>query len=117
MPAVVEHQCTRWHARPDGDAGALTDRLFVPRRWARRAVRLRDELDAVTAGLGEGAHGLEPAGFVVGAAALRHVRADPLLPPELLPGDWPGDGLRAAYREYREAFGLAAAEWFGRQAG
>ena len=30
--------------------------------------------------------------FLAGAAALRHVRADPLLPAELLPADWPGAG-------------------------
>ena len=33
--------------------------------------------------------------FVVGAAALAHVRADPLLPAELCGRDWPGDALRA----------------------
>ena len=50
--------------------------------------------------------------FVVGAAALAHVRADPLLPPELCEPDWPGDDLRGAYREYQAAFSGAVREWF-----
>ena len=28
---------------------------------------------------------------------LRHLQADPLLPAELLPADWPGARLRATY--------------------
>lgn len=41
------------------------------------------------------------------AAVLRHLLADPLLPAELLPADWPGTRLRARYddfdRDYRRA--------------
>jgi DNA-binding transcriptional regulator PaaX len=79
-------------------------------------VQLLDRVEAVIASLGVGDAGLEPDGFVVGAATLRHVRADPLLPAELLPPDWPGDALRAAYGTYRERFGDAATEWFRRHA-
>ncbi len=32
--------------------------------------------------------------FMLSAAINRHLRADPLLPVELLPEDWPGAGLR-----------------------
>jgi len=116
VPVVVARQCTVWHGRPDDDPTAVVDRLFMPRGWARRAVQLLDRVDAVIVGLGDGDTGLDPDGFVTGAAALRHVRADPLLPPELLPADWPGERLRDAYRRYREAFGAAAVEWFRRQA-
>ncbi|MFG3661882.1 PaaX family transcriptional regulator C-terminal domain-containing protein [Streptomyces sp. NPDC047706] len=35
------------------------------------------------------------------AAALRHLLADPVLPPELLPADWPGAALRTAYADYQ----------------
>ena len=38
------------------------------------------------------------------AAALRHLAADPLLPPELLADDWPGDGLRAGYERFDEVY-------------
>ena len=39
-------------------------------------------------------------GFVLSAAVLRHLLADPLLPPELLPSDWSGDELRHDYDRY-----------------
>ncbi|GGO88860.1 hypothetical protein GCM10011584_16880 [Nocardioides phosphati] len=44
----------------------------------------------------------EPALRLAAAAQLvRHLAADPLLPHELLPPDWPGERLRAAYADYR----------------
>ncbi len=39
-----------------------------------------------------------PARFTVAAAIVRHLLTDPVLPAELLPSDWPGEALRAAYR-------------------
>ena len=42
------------------------------------------------------ARGLAP-GFELSAAVLRHLQADPLLPAELLPADWPGALLRSTY--------------------
>ncbi|HET9380072.1 MAG TPA: PaaX family transcriptional regulator C-terminal domain-containing protein [Streptomyces sp.] len=35
------------------------------------------------------------------AAVVRHLLTDPVLPPELLPADWPGPALRTAYADYR----------------
>lgn len=114
--AVLERQCMVWRGRPDDDPMTLADRLFAPERWAARAMQLLDRVDAVIASLQDGDAGLDPDGFVTGAATLRHVRADPLLPAALLPAGWPGDALRAAYGAYRERFGDAATEWFRRQA-
>jgi len=46
---------------------------------------------------------------------LRHLVSDPLLPPDLVPSDWPGPALRTAYgawdRRYRavlQAWGRAS---------
>ena len=39
-------------------------------------------------------------GFVLAAAALRHLVTDPLLPPELEPDGWPAFALRRAYADY-----------------
>src|SRR2546423_270839 len=39
--------------------------------------------------------------FTAFAAVVRHLLADPVLPPELLPADWPGAPLRSAYTEYQ----------------
>lgn len=41
-----------------------------------------------------------PARFVTAAAMVRHLLTDPVLPEELLPVDWPGADLRAAYNDF-----------------
>jgi phenylacetic acid degradation operon negative regulatory protein len=41
-----------------------------------------------------------PERFVVAAAMVRHLLTDPMLPAELLPADWPGARLRAAYTDF-----------------
>ena len=43
-------------------------------------------------------------GFVLSAAVLRHFNADPLLPRELPPCDWPGDRRCADYDRYDRAY-------------
>ncbi len=112
--AVVDEQCTWWTGRPDDriDVDELVASLFAPGEWSARARvlarRLGNEVDALRAG----SHERLPEAFVAGAAALQHVRNDPLLPEALLPADWPGDELRAQYRTYQRAFADAAAAWF-----
>ncbi len=59
--------------------------------WARTGHRLLAELSGATD---------IPARFVVAAAIVRHVLTDPVLPDELLPTDWPGTRLRAAYNDF-----------------
>ena len=112
--ATADAQCAWWTARPDDDPGALADRLFDPTAWSARAERLTAQLREVTAGLVGDERGLEADAFLVGAAALVQVRADPLLPEVLLPPQWAGDELRDAYTRYRSAFGDATAAWFRR---
>ena len=41
-----------------------------------------------------------PSRFMVAAAMVRHLLVDPMLPAELLPADWPGARLRAAYTDF-----------------
>ena len=50
--------------------------------------------------------------FLAGAAALRHIRADPLLPEALLPRSWPGRALRDGYRTYEREFDAVVRAWF-----
>jgi phenylacetic acid degradation operon negative regulatory protein len=66
----------------------------------------------MTARLRADGHDVVADAFVAGAAALRHIGTDPLLPSELLPADWPGDGLRVRYAEYQRAFDGVARGWF-----
>jgi phenylacetic acid degradation operon negative regulatory protein len=54
--------------------------------------------------------------FVAGAAALRHIGGDPLLPAQLLPPEWPGCALRSEYTRYQRAFDATARAWFRRPA-
>jgi phenylacetic acid degradation operon negative regulatory protein len=112
VPPVAERQCEWFVARPDDDPVALAARLFRPERWAARAVVLERHLAAMTERLGGESHDVVADAFVAGAAALRHVGTDPLLPAELLPLDWPGESLRARYAEYQRAFDGVARDWF-----
>lgn len=50
-------------------------------------------------------------GFVLSAAALRHLASDPLLPPALLPASWPGDELRTTYDAWDRAYRRVLATW------
>ncbi|MFD2350768.1 PaaX family transcriptional regulator C-terminal domain-containing protein [Nonomuraea ferruginea] len=90
--AVVTAQCTLIDGRPHADPTPL---LWDLDGWAAEARGLRRSLDRAE-GLAEG--------FLVSAAVLRHLLADPLLPPELLPDDWPGAGLRARYDDFDRRF-------------
>ena len=56
-------------------------------------------------------------GFVLSAAVLRHLAADPLLPPSLLPHDWPGDELRSTYDAWDRAYRQILATWHRAQRG
>lgn len=91
-----------FHGSPEDDPVALAATLWDLEGWADRADVLQDRLDRTPTG---GPGDLAP-GFALSAAVLRHLQADPLLPPALLPGSWPGPTLRAAYagwdRSYRD---------------
>lgn len=77
-------------ARDDDPAG-LAGRLWDLPAWARTGHRLLDEMAAARD---------IPGRFVVAAATVRHLLTDPVLPDELLPADWPGARLRAAYHDF-----------------
>jgi phenylacetic acid degradation operon negative regulatory protein len=108
----AESQCTWWTARPDAEGAALATGLFERETWAARAALLVGHLDAATEAVDGGAGPAIADAFVVGAAALAHVRADPLLPAELCGPGWPGAPLRVAYGEYQRVFSGAVREWF-----
>jgi phenylacetic acid degradation operon negative regulatory protein len=75
----------------DDEPVELAGQLWDLPSWARTGHRLlADMSDAADV----------PAGFVVAAAMVRHLLTDPVLPEELLPADWPGMRLRAAYNDF-----------------
>jgi phenylacetic acid degradation operon negative regulatory protein len=77
-------------ARDDAPA-QLAGQLWDLSRWAETGQRLLDEMASATD---------VPGRFVVAAAMVRHLLTDPVLPAELLPADWPGAALRAAYHDF-----------------
>jgi phenylacetic acid degradation operon negative regulatory protein len=105
--AVIERQCTWWSATPEQPIDVTG--AFELDGLHDRGLRLRDLIAAATAALPDPA-ALAPA-FVVGAATAQHLRRDPLLPAELLPADWPADGLRERYAAYTTAMERAIAAW------
>ncbi len=93
-------------ARP-GDAVALAHRLWDLTAWSARARHLVRRLDALAP---DGPEALAP-GFELSAAVLRHLQADPLLPPELLPAGWSGTALRAAYDGWDARYRATLRDW------
>jgi phenylacetic acid degradation operon negative regulatory protein len=82
-----------FRAEPGQDPVALAAGLWDLTGWSARGRELVDLLADTT----------EPAPrLTVAAHVVRHLTADPLLPPGLLPRDWPGGELRAAYAEYQD---------------
>jgi phenylacetic acid degradation operon negative regulatory protein len=77
-------------ARDDAPA-ELAAQLWDLPAWAHTGDRLLDEMGAASDTAGR---------FVVAAAMVRHLLTDPVLPDELLPADWPGARLRAAYHDF-----------------
>lgn len=112
VPAVARRQCQWFGVRPEDDPVAFARRLFRPERWASRAFSLARHLESMTDALAEEGSEIVGDAFVAGAAALRHIGTDPLLPGGLLPPDWPGDALRSGYAEYQREFDAVARAWF-----
>jgi phenylacetic acid degradation operon negative regulatory protein len=75
----------------DDDPADLATRLWDLPAWAQSGHRLLDEMAAAPD---------FPGRFVVAAATVRHLLTDPVVPDELLPADWPGARLRAAYHDF-----------------
>ncbi|HAM02650.1 MAG TPA: PaaX domain-containing protein, C- domain protein [Acidimicrobiaceae bacterium] len=93
--------------RPVADAGDLARRLWDVDGWADRARGFVDEMAVTTP---SGPEQLAP-GFVLSAAVLRHLQADPLLPEPLLPAGWPGGELRRAYDDFDARYRAVLADW------
>ena len=103
LPRREETQCTWFGARPEGEAAALAAQLWDLDSWAARAAALLGRMQRLRL---DDPDALAP-GFVLSAAVLRHLQADPLLPDALLPADWPGAALREGFERFDAAF-LAA---------
>ena len=115
LPAAVPGapgEGLRWfRASPDGDPAALAARLWPLDAWSARADELVERMAGLVGPLEAGEREVLADGFVLSADVLRHVQADPLLPSQLLPPGWPGDGLRRTYDRYDHAYRATLATW------
>jgi phenylacetic acid degradation operon negative regulatory protein len=109
--AVADEQCRWWSGRPADDPAAVARELFAVDDWAATAATHSRRLAQETRGLAGAGDGALATAFVAGADALAHVRADPMLPPELVPAD-AGVRLRAAYADWERAFAGSLQAWF-----
>jgi len=92
LPDDLDAVAQRYTARPDRSGPELSAALWPLDGWAAEARAL-----LVHVGRAD-----RPADRLTGfAAVVRHLLADPVLPPELLPPDWPGAPLRSAYADYQ----------------
>jgi phenylacetic acid degradation operon negative regulatory protein len=89
--AEEDHARVRIMQARDDHPAELAGQLWDLPSWARTGHRLLTDMSDATD---------VPAGFVVAAAMVRHLLTDPVLPEELLPADWPGSRLRAAYNDF-----------------
>ncbi|MFJ7071484.1 PaaX family transcriptional regulator C-terminal domain-containing protein [Streptomyces sp. NPDC098781] len=92
LPDDLGEVAQGYTARPDAPARELAASLWPLDTWAGTGRALLAHVDR--------AH-RPPDRFTAFTAVVRHLLADPVLPPELLPADWPGEPLRAAYADYR----------------
>jgi phenylacetic acid degradation operon negative regulatory protein len=106
LPDPLDGDMELMTARP-GDPAALAHRLWDLTAWSARAHDLVHRLHVLVP---EGSEVLAP-GFELSAAVLRHLQADPLLPAELLPADWPGTRLRATYDQWDARYRATLRDW------
>jgi phenylacetic acid degradation operon negative regulatory protein len=92
FPGDADRVVQRYTARPDRPSRELAEALGPLDAWSGTARALLAHI----------AGGSRPADRLTAfAAVVRHLLADPVLPPVLLPADWPGAELRAAYGDYQ----------------
>jgi phenylacetic acid degradation operon negative regulatory protein len=108
-PPAVSEQCVVAVGRLDSAVEVAS--LFGLTAWSAAAAELRSALAASLGELQAGSAAALAPGFVLSADVLRHFQADPLLPADLLPADWPGAALRAEYQAWDQAYRSLLRSW------
>lgn len=109
--AIVDTQCIRFTARPQADPAVLAGTLWPLEDWAADADGLHRLLDDLTERIRADDPTALGEGFVANASVLRHLQADPLLPADLLPPDWPGPTLRRRHASFDRLFKEHLVTW------
>jgi phenylacetic acid degradation operon negative regulatory protein len=101
--AVLDGHCVHFHDAATDIPAETVRSLFNLDDWAadaqRLTIALRDEVAAEAVVADDFAYW-----FALSVAAVRHLQIDPLLPAEFVGDEWPGHGLRSAYRRFDEFF-------------
>ncbi len=106
LPATLDADVELMRAAP-AEPQRLAARLWDLPAWSARAGSLLEGLRSLAP---DDPEALAP-GFELSAAVLRHLQADPLLPDELLPDDWPGKPLRTVYDEWDARYRGTLRSW------
>lgn len=106
LPETLDADVELLRAVPP-DPTRLAGRLWDLVGWAQRATELLTSLEGLPP---DGPGALAP-GFELSAAVLRHLQADPLLPPRLEPAAWPGSRLRATYDDWDARYRATLNAW------
>ena len=109
---AVARQWCRWWRPAVPDPAPDPTALWDLRGWTASARDLQRAMAGLVGSLEAGDPAGLAEGFVTSAAVLRLLQADPLLPQELRPPDWPGDDLRADYDRYDAAYRAVLRTWF-----
>ena len=109
---VLDDQAT-WvrGARPENPGDFVE--AFDLDGWAARAEDLIAEMEDAQPALDARRVDAVADTFVIAAAVLRHLLADPALPTPLLPPAWPGERLRVAFDRFDQAFKATWRAWYG----
>ncbi|MFZ4519430.1 MAG: PaaX domain-containing protein, C- domain protein [Microthrixaceae bacterium] len=107
---VVDAQC-RWFGVEPGHDDELAATLWDLAGWSDAAMQLRRAMAGMVGRLDDGDVTALADGFVLSAQVLRHLVADPLLPPELLGRRWAGGPLRSDYDRFDAAFRATLRGW------
>lgn len=109
--AVVQAQClTVRGARPD-EPDAFVE-AFGPAGWAVTARWLLAEMTEAQPALDRRDTAALAPTFELDAAVVRHLVADPALPAELVPPDWPAAELRDAFGRFDAGFKATWRSWY-----
>ena len=109
--SVVDSQClTVRGARPDQPAAFVA--AFDLTGWAATARDLLEAMADAQPALDARDPGALADTFHIDAAVVRHLVADPALPPELEPPDWPARALREAFGRFDAGFKATWRAWY-----
>lgn len=107
LPTWLDHGVVRLSG-PIESGAVEAGKLWDLGGWSERA----DGLLVALADLAPDDPSALAPGFVLSASVLRHLQADPLLPPQLLPLGWPGARVRSAYDEWDQAYRRLLSQWY-----